>query len=89
MKLSGALTVLKIRDDQPWMTHSIKQLIRRRQKLLREKKRDEYTRVAHQVSREIYKRKRVYFRRKFPEKKPKIVVARNDTRDNRDTAAID
>ena len=69
-ELHQPLKVLKIRNDQPWMNHSIKQLIRKRQRLFREKKRSEYTSMAKKVNTEIHKQKRVYYRRKFPAKNP-------------------
>ncbi len=53
------------------MTPEIKQLIQKRRKLFRAGRRDEYTAIAIKINREIYKRKRTYYRRKFPSKNPR------------------
>jgi hypothetical protein len=80
---------LKIRGDQPWMTHEIKELINKRQRLLRKKKHAEYTEVAKKVSKAIYIRKRIYYRRKFSAKNPRWWSLVNDTRNQRQDAIAD
>jgi hypothetical protein len=60
---------LKVKNDQPWMTRSIKLLIKKRQKCFADGNREEYTEVANLVKREIYYRKRVYYRRKISSKR--------------------
>ena len=54
---------LKVKNDQPWMTRSIKLLIKKRQKFFADGNRDEYTKVAKLVKRQVYNRKRTYYRR--------------------------
>ena len=71
-ELHQSLKVLKIRNDQPWMNHSIKQLIRKRQRLSRDKKHAEYKSMAKEVNREIHMRKRV-LSTKVPSQKPWMV----------------
>ena len=83
------LKPLKLRDDQPWMTLEIKQLINKRQQLHQTKKHSEYNKVAHQVIKAIHKRKRLFYRCKFPATNTKWCKLVNETRSQQQTAPDD
>ena len=87
--LCQSLKLLKLRDDQPWMTLDIKELIAERQELFKAKQHAEYSKVAVKVSREINKRKRLYYRRKFSAKNPSWWSFVNDVRSNCNTTDAD
>jgi hypothetical protein len=79
---------LKVKNDQPWMTQSIKLLIKKRQKCFADGNR-EVAEVANMVKRQIYHRKRTYYRRKVASKRFNPWRLINSHRDQQQRATED
>ena len=58
------LKICKFRDDQPWMTHEIKNQIKKRQKLFHSSKRDEWKQTCSDIKKEIRKAKKITFKKR-------------------------
>jgi hypothetical protein len=71
------------------MTLEIKQLIKKRQRLYKAGKQDAYSAAAVKVNREIYRRKRLYYRRKYPATSLKWWTLVNDTRSEKPSPVAD
>lgn len=80
---------LKLRNDQPWMTLSIKNMIAERQKLFRAGNRPAYAAMATKVNRAIHARKRLYYKRTYPANNTKWWSFVNNTRNDQQTFAAD
>ena len=87
--LCQPLRPLKSRNDQPWMTAEIKQLIAERQTLFRKGARAEYKAAASKASKVINARKRIYYRRKFSGKNTKYWTLVNSYRGGQSSASDD
>jgi hypothetical protein len=74
------LKLLEIRHDQPWMTHEIKQMIKKRRRLFKSGKQVEFSALVSKINKEISRRKRIYYRRKYPATNQKWWTVVNDAR---------